>query len=219
MNIIRDIFIYTFELFFPKDAKLLIYDTANCEIIEKTAVRTFADTPFQCIAPFPYKNTIIKNAIHTTKYHANKHTAKILAKALVPYISEELAELRMFENFHNPLLIPIPLHKIRINKRGFNQSERIADAIIEYMEDKNITLCTNALTRHKNTAIQTKSKNKKERYENMKNAFSIPYSDLILEKDILLLDDVITTGATLSSARNMLINNGARSVLCIAVAH
>ncbi len=219
MEKIYNFLIQFFELLFPRDKKTVIYDVINSSTIEQTAVRIFTETSFKCMAPFPYSNPIIKNAIKATKYHSHKRAAKILGEALAPYISEELAELRMFGSFNKPVIIPIPLHSSRLNERGFNQSERIVNSVIKQIDDSDITLSINILTRHKNTTHQTRSENKKVRYLNMENAFFVPQTKLIKGKDIILVDDVITTGATLVSAQNTLLKAGARNVLCVAVAH
>ncbi len=215
MNIFNNLF----EIFFPKNKTSLLYDKIDKNVLEKKAVRIFSNTNPKCIAPFPYNQKLIRNAVHTAKYQSHERSARLLGEILVPYVLEEIAEKRMFEDFINIIVIPVPLHKKRVHERGFNQSERIAKAFIKQINDKNITLNTNSLIRNKNTKSQTMTKNKKDRYENMKNAFKVVNAKNIYKKDIILLDDVITTGATLGSAKQTLEKAGAKSVLCVAVAH
>lgn len=219
MAAVRTFFIAVFELLFPQDISISIYDTLDCSKIETLAVRTFIDTPHKCLAPFPYKKKLIRNAVLATKYHGHRRAASLLGEALAPYLAEELAERRMFGTFQEPLLIPIPLHRTRLRERGYNQAERIAVALIAQLGDNTISLHSKTLVRHKNTKTQTQRSGKTERHTNLKDAFTVPIPQHITGKDIILLDDVVTTGATLSSAQATLRKAGARNILCIAVAH
>jgi competence protein ComFC len=219
MSLVRTFCIAVFDLLFPQDIRISIYDTLACSKIETLAVRTFIDTPHKCLAPFPYKKNLIRNAVLAMKYHGHQRAASLLGKALSPYLAEELAERRMFGTFLEPLLIPIPLHRTRLRERGYNQAERIAKSLVVQLGDSAISLQPQLLTRHKNTKTQTKRSGKKERHTNLKDAFSVPFPQYITGKDIILLDDVVTTGATLSSAQATLRKAGARNILCIAVAH
>ena len=123
----------------------------------------------------------------------------------------------MYEEFTKPVLIPVPLHPKKHHARGYNQTEWIAQALIKHLNSEDVTLSTDILTRVKNTPSQAHQKNKVARIQNMKDAFSV--IDDLRGKDILLLDDVVTTGATLMSAKKALLTSGARNVLCVAVAH
>lgn len=206
-------------MLFPQEARIGIYDTIPQTTLEKLAVRTFVPSPLRYLAPFPYQEKLIKNAVHATKFYAHKRATFLLGSILAPYLAEEIAEQRMFGNFTEPILIPIPLHTSRLRERGYNQAERIARALLQELNDETITLHTNVLIRTKNTKAQTLQDTKKDRYTNMKNVFTVPNPQKIFGKDIILFDDVLTTGATLSSAQKTLQKAGARNVLCIAVAH
>ncbi len=73
--------------------------------------------------------------------------------------------------------------------------------------------------RSKRTHAQARTDHKSERIMNMENAFSVPDTSIVQGRDIILLDDVITTGSTLHEASRALRNAGARDILCVAVAH
>jgi ComF family protein len=89
--------------------------------------------------------------------------------------------------------VGVPLHKIKLKQRGFNQSEQIAKGIAEYLK---IEEMSHLVIRNKNTETQTK-KSRMERNENVTNIFEITTPHVFENKHILIVDDVITTGATL----------------------
>jgi len=214
-------FMFTFfDLLFPQDVCINIFDTLNSSRIEMLVDNIIVErTHVTCIAPLPFKKKLVRDAILAMKYHGHKRATLLLSEILAPYLIEELAERRMYGSFNNPLIVPIPLHPARFKERGFNQAERIATLLLRYMNDKNITIATNFLYRIKKTGKQTLRASKQERYENIKNAFVVPHPEMVKNKDIILIDDVITTGATLAEAEKTLQKSGARNVLCVAVAH
>jgi ComF family protein len=114
------------------------------------------------------------------------------------------------------LVIPVPLHPKKQHKRGFNQSKCIADGISKAMKT---TVVTNKLVRTIHTSTQTK-KSRESRWDNVKNAFEVYGASTLENQHILLVDDVLTTGATLEScARKLLEIPGVRvSVATLAYA-
>ncbi len=111
-------------------------------------------------------------------------------------------------------IIPVPLHPKKQKKRGYNQSDCIADGLAKAMEVKYLD---NVLFRTVNTQTQTK-KHKDERWENVKGVFDVQNPELIKGKHILLVDDVITTGATIEHCALTLIEktNCKVSIGCLA---
>ena len=112
------------------------------------------------------------------------------------------------------LIVPVPLHNSRKRKRGYNQSAKFAEGLSESLSvpwDESISLRTQS------TTTQTK-KNKIERWENVKDVFAV-HSDQVRGKHILLVDDVITTGATIEACGKHLTAQGCLlSIACIAEA-
>ncbi len=162
---------------------------------------------------FNYQDAVIKQLITELKYKGKRSNAKILAIGIHEYLLEELSDREIYEEFTNPLLIPIPLSKQRLRERGYNQVALIAEHLAEIG-----TLDTFSLKRIKNTESQT-TKNKEERTKNLEDAFVVKNNKHILNKNIILLDDVVTTGSTLNEAKETLLRNGAKNVLATAVAH
>jgi ComF family protein len=120
-----------------------------------------------------------------------------------------LANRLRFDNMLNyDFIIPIPIHFSKKRERGFNQSFIIASRIAD---EVGLVLNNNILYRHKYTVTQT-ILDKNERYKNMKDVFSTKNNEILQNKSVLLIDDVLTTGSTVNSAAEILIKNGASKV-------
>lgn len=111
------------------------------------------------------------------------------------------------------VIIPVPLHPMKLKRRGFNQSEKFADGLSKPLMVK----VKNALERRKFTETQT-NKSRLERLENVDEVFDLKQGEDILGLRILLVDDVITTGATLCACSNVLLANGAKYVDLVTIA-
>lgn len=167
---------------------------------------------------FDYKNPLIRHAIWKFKY---KH-ARGFAKVFAPYLYDNLIGLlsdELFLSQHDKIILtPIPLHKNRLRQRGYNQSELLVEEIMKLDTARIFSCDQGILTRIKDTNPQAKSEKKKARLGNLSGAF-VADSSLARGKDIILIDDVTTTGATLSEARKALRSAGARSVRACTIAH
>ena len=139
---------------------------------------------------------------------------EFLYEEIIGDISEDL-HISEMEKF---LLVPIPLHPKRYLERGYNQSELLARAVLPYDTSNVLQLETKALFRTKKTNAQAKSQKRTSRFENLRGAFTAN-PDLVRGKNIILIDDVTTTGATLAEARKVLLKAGAKSVKAHTVAH
>ncbi len=168
---------------------------------------------------FDYRYPPIKKAVWLLKYKGKKQIAEIFAEILHGKIHEELSELALFENFREPILIPIPLFKKRLRERGFNQAELMTKNIIKYDTEKIFTLETNVLIKIKETEHQARIRNRSERLQNLVGTFGINNEEKIKDRNIILIDDVTTTGATLAEARKVLKQAGAKKIIAFAVAH
>src|SRR3989344_7838389 len=150
-----------------------------------------------------YKDPHIKKAIWILKYKKRFDIANDLANFIYDKMIEDLSDLKTFTNFHSPLLVPIPIHKKTLRKRGFNQSEKLAHAVCKIDAGINFTL-SDLLEKTKHTGHQARTKSKNERLKNLTNSFSVKKGVSVVGKNIILIDDVITTGATLTEAKRIL---------------
>jgi len=166
-----------------------------------------------------YKDPIIRKSIWFLKYRKRFDIAGELSSYIYDELMEELTDLKTFYNFTDPYLVPIPVHKKTLRDRGFNQAEKLAQALIKIDKGKNLKILINALQKIKNTGHQAKIKNKKERMINLKGSFAVKKPELVKNKNIILVDDVITTSATLCEAKKVLEKAGARKVVAFTLAH
>lgn len=167
---------------------------------------------------YDYRDPLIKKAIWFLKYKGKQNLAKTFASHLHDKTMEELSELSIMENFKNPILIPIPLSKKRQRERGFNQSELLCRELMS-LSPSSFTLEKQVLLKQKDTPHQAQIKEKQERLKNVVGSFYIKNSERIKNKNIILVDDVTTTGATLSEARKVLKQAGAKKVIAFTIAH
>lgn len=163
-----------------------------------------------------YNDKTVKKALWQLKYKGRKELAEPLAelifqrlfKAVRPPFGDRTAK-------QNWLIIPIPLHKNRLKARGFNQSELIAQKL---GLKTNLEIKNNALYKIKETPTQVSIKNRQARLKNLQGAFEIKNPDLIKNKNILLIDDISTTGATIKECKKVLRTAGAKKIIGLVVA-
>jgi ComF family protein len=156
------------------------------------------------------KKSKVQHLIHQLKYKGRMDVGIYLGKLLG-------AELAKAENFRDVTkVVPVPLHPGKQRKRGYNQSEQIAIGLAKAM---NIEMDTTSFVRTINTETQTR-KSRFARWENVKEIFEVTAPEKLANQHIILLDDVITTGATLESAAHLLlaIQGVKLSVACIGFA-
>ena len=167
---------------------------------------------------FSYKDPTIKQAIWELKYGNNKVVARPLARVLYDKILEEMQELETFQGFIKPLIVPIPLSRKRQRKRGYNQSELLCKEL-SFIDPLSFKLCTNVLYKSLDTKQQTKTISKSERKNNLRGCFAIKHQEKIVDRNIILIDDIVTTGATLSEAKKVLRRSGAKKIVAFTIAH
>jgi len=150
---------------------------------------------------------------YKTLIHRIKYNKKIpLGKRLAISLGEETAKEREFLSCD--LVIPVPLYRARKRERGFNQSEILAGGITRAL---NIAISGNILKRTKNTKDQT-NLNAQQRRENVRNAFVVTQPNMVIGKKVILVDDVMTTGATLNECARVLLDIGAKGVFAATLA-
>jgi len=169
------------------------------------------------ITAFSYENRVVKKAIKEIKYKSVRSLIPLLVTQLadtynaIPYSNRP----KIIADHANVIrLIPIPLHKKRLYMRGFNQAHEISNKLSESL---GWAVDTKLLYRKRMTDSQSKL-SKNERLHNMKEAFMLkkePDPTLVY----ILVDDVITTGATIGEAAKLLKKNGVKKVWGMCLAH
>lgn len=175
-----------------------------------------ANTP-ETLALFSYRDAIVRDGICALKYDNRQKLAGVFAEVLYPYLIEELADQAAFTDIGTPLLIPMPLARARLHKRGYNQAELIARKLFEHDKNTAFSYAPNLLYRVKNTPSQAHAENEEERRKNLCNAFSAKAKRLS-GRTVILLDDVITTGSTMREARSTVYKAGAHRVVPVTLA-
>lgn len=130
----------------------------------------------------------LQSIIHKLKYKGQKEIGVLLGKMLA-------SEMAGTPYTMVDLIVPVPLHKTKLRKRGYNQSELICKGISEII---NKEINTTGLKRLVTTSTQT-HKQRYDRFENVKGIFKVTDPKIFENKHILLVDDVLTTGATLEA--------------------
>lgn len=162
---------------------------------------------------FSYKNPLVRELIWQIKYKKNKHSIGIASYALYSELKAKYPT--------GATLIPIPISKNRRKERGYNQCELLIDEIIKLDKEKEtdgkFVKNFNLLFRIKDIEKQT-LKNRSERLVNVKNIFEVR-DKIQIENNIIIIDDVTTTGSTLDEAKKTLIEAGYLDVECLTIAH
>lgn len=163
----------------------------------------------------PYHAPLVEDAIRALKYDGNRAAARILARALDDFLREELLATRAFSP-RRIVLVPVPLHAKRRRERGFNQIEKVLEALPAEFHDATLShVETRALFRTRATPPQTKL-HRTERLHNVRDAFSAD-ERRVRGAHVFVIDDVCTTGATLAECAATLEKAGAK-VTALALA-
>ncbi|WP_394775687.1 ComF family protein [Flavobacterium sp.] len=157
------------------------------------------------------KKGIVQELIHNLKYKGHEEIGTVLGNWYV----EDLKELVLETPFD--IVIPVPLHPKKFKERGYNQVTTFGLAVAEGL---NISYNTNILYRKKYSKTQSK-KNLAGRSDNIDNIFDVTFTEENQRKHFLIVDDVLTTGATLEACSRALLKiPGAKiSIVCMAMAN
>ena len=203
------------DFLYPKSAQIYALETLSpAELLAKLPRAEILTDEMQAI--FAYHDERVRELIYELKYRANELITKSLATIAYDVLRAEVAEQALFNNFVNPLLVPIPMSLKRRRERGFNQTEVLATAIMALDTERFFEYRPDILTKT-HTESQALTKNKKVRLSNVPGSIKAEVN--LKGQNIILLDDVTTKGATFRDARRALREVGARRVICVALAH
>ena len=158
-----------------------------------------------------HKKGIVQQLIHNLKYHGHQEVGDLFGN----WYGTELQNCKSLKKID--AIIPIPLHKKKLNSRGYNQVTPFGKSLSKQL---NCPLDESILTRSQHSKTQT-FKNLMGRNEIKSHTFEVHYNESHHNKHFLLVDDVITTGATLEAAGKELLEiPGAKiSIVCMAMSH
>ncbi|MGH9508681.1 MAG: ComF family protein [Terriglobales bacterium] len=158
----------------------------------------------------------LRGLIHLLKYEQVRPAARVLGGLL----AQAMARLLVESGNGLRVVVPVPLHSSRLRQRGFNQAELIARAALDSISGSaaaDLHLRTGVLRRNRPTDTQT-GLTRHQRRENIRGAFELTRPEEIAGKEVLLVDDVFTTGTTVSECAKVLRRAGAERVVVATVA-
>ena len=188
----------------------LPYTHTHSDPHNKGAMQLQGLTQLEAVASYLYflDSSRVQNIMHHLKYRGHTEIGTLLGSIY----GETLKATAPFDRID--FIVPIPLHPARLRKRGYNQSAFFAKGLSLSLQKPALE---DIVVRNKATESQTK-KNRYDRYENMQGTFVVTNPELIAHKHILLVDDVLTTGATMAACANALLANGSTRVSAATIA-
>jgi ComF family protein len=173
-----------------------------------------AEPPFARAAAYGSYESGLRELIHLLKFSGVRPAANVLGRML----AEAIAALESEFSASSVAVVSVPLHRTKLHQRGFNQAELIARAAMKIKQPGDrLRLCTGVLVRKRETASQI-GLTIHQRRENLRGAFGVAEPEAVKNREVLVVDDVYTTGATVSECARVLRRAGATRVWVATVA-
>lgn len=214
------------EFLFPADESVRAIENTSSDELLRTLPASEALDEISTL--FAYSDERVKNLVWEIKYYRNQKITDSVGALLAEKIKAEInpqqkphsasrsdSHLAPAEQF---FLAPIPLTSRRLRERGYNHTELLAKSILKNLPE-NFTLATDILKKIRHTPKQSSIENREERFTNIVGAFEVSKPELVRNQNILIIDDVVTTGATVNEAKRVFLSAGAKSMRTFAVAH
>ncbi len=211
----REFFTSIIDFIFPPTKSAL-------ELRAISPLNIFSIFPIAPIPPYPfiislfaYKHPLVSEFIWNIKYKKDRHALECGGYALYVKLLE-MPEMRA-EKTEKTILVPIPISKKRRKERGYNQCELLIESLLKFDKENILGKNYEILTRKKDLLKQT-MKDRTERLK-MNNVFEVKKDNDLLDKNIIIIDDVATTGSTLREAREILLRVGYKNIRALTLAH
>jgi len=171
------------------------------------------ERPFRRALAYSSYEGGLRELIHLLKYDGVRPAANVLGRML----AEAIAAIEPLLEQERVLVIPVPLYKGKRYRRGFNQAELVARAALKLRARERFELATGILLRTRDTQSQI-GLTSHQRRENMRGAFAVSSASRVTGREVLVVDDVYTTGTTVSECAKVLARAGASQVWVATVA-
>lgn len=194
--------------------------SALCAICERTITTRPHALGATTAVLFDYKNPLVKKALWSLKYHHKRSLGKYFGIALYREFFKQLAHGNHTAK-EDILLIPIPAGRRALALRGYNHAGIIAHAITgaAKMDGLMLHIEPKILYKKRENRQQVGARTKEKRATNVAHAFGVRHGERVTGKTVILVDDVVTTGATMAEARRALREWKPKRILAVAVAH
>lgn len=208
------------DLLFPQKAETAKLERMTAEEFLLGRACTKALPISDTYAILSYENDLVREAVWQLKYKKNEKVAELFTEVLAKAISQVVGAMTDASKTEKPIITSIPLSKRRLNERGYHQIDFIFKKLTGNFPEvaTTIEIRTDILSKERHTSTQTKL-DRAERMKNLEGCFKVLNPEAIKGKDLILIDDVVTTGSTVEEARRTLLNAGARSVSAISLTH
>ena len=177
------------------------------------------ETGIDILAVFDYRDLLIKKAIWELKYHHKRYLGEKLGQLLYEFLIPDIADIRMEVPGRSIFVIPTPISNKKTKARGYNQALAIAKGFCNSQDGGIFELKNNIVAKKIDNTPQAKITNRKQRLENVRGVFDINNPEIVKGRTIIIIDDVTTTGGTMSEIMKVLKSSGAKKVVGFAVAH
>lgn len=177
------------------------------------------ETERNIMAVFDYRDPTIRKAIWELKYYHKKYIGKELGSLMYEALIEEISSLRSFSLGEPIILIPVPISNRKNTKRGYNQSSEIIKGFKKCGGEKIFQIEEDVIYRKVDNNPQARISNRKERLKNVHNAFGIKNEEKIKNRVVIVIDDVTTTGGTITEIMKLLNKHKAKKTIGMTVAH
>jgi len=189
----------------------LLCDNCEMKYASQRGVLFSLNKSVRCFSAGRYADPILRTLLHLYKYERVSEAGEILVRLSVACAGRQAATV--LAGMDQPTVVPLPMNPINQALRGFNQIEAFAKALAVDFE---LDLEKNIVNRRFAWRPQAKMTNFKRRRQNVKNSFFIQSGQKI-PREILLVDDVLTTGATALSCSGVLKQAGAQQILLLTM--